>query len=149
MNKRINFEDNIFILNTRIRVVRDLLLLEADPGFFLEKTLNDLEFIGNTLSALFDNLVTNKKYIERNEQLHNLLETERSLSEVLQTILSGDGAFSAGKFPAIRDRISPVLNRSQDRYKTIEGLSFEKPAAAAMEPVVSRDELNELLKDMV
>ncbi|MDR1353217.1 MAG: hypothetical protein LBK05_08040 [Treponema sp.] len=148
MNKRINFEDNIFILNTQIRVVRDLLLLDADPGFFLEKTMNDLEFIGSTLSVLFDNLATNEKYIERNEQLHNLLETERSLSGVLQTIVSGDGAFSADKFPAIRDRITPVLNRSLDRCKTIEGLSFERPDTASMEPVVSRDELSELLKDM-
>jgi hypothetical protein len=149
MNKRINFEDNIFILNTRIRAIRDLLLLDADPDFFLEETLDDLEFIDNTLSILLDNLTNNKRYIERDEQFHNLLETERFLTEVLQEIFSGDGTVSANKFPIIRDRVTLIWNHSLDRCKNIEGLSFEETEVASLEPVVSRDELNELLKDMV
>jgi len=149
MSKRINFEDNIFILNTRIRAIRDLLLLDADPDFFLEETLDDLEFIDNTLSILLDNLSNNKRYIERDEQFHNLLETERFLSDVLQEIFTGDGTISANKFPVIRDRITLIWNHSLDRRKGIEGLSFEDAEFTSMEPVVSHDELNELLKDMV
>ncbi|MDR2784585.1 MAG: hypothetical protein LBB83_01590 [Treponema sp.] len=149
MNKRINFEDNIFILNTRIRAIRDLLLLDADPDFFLEKTLDDLEFIDNTLSILLDNLSGNKKYIERDEQFHNLLETERFLSEVLRTIFSGDGTVSVNKFPVIRDRVTLVRNHSMDRCRIIESLSFEKTGTTSIEPLVSRDELSELLKDIV
>jgi hypothetical protein len=149
MNKRINFEDNIFILNTRIRSIRDLLLLDADPDFFLEKTLDDLEFIDNTLSILLDNLINNKRYIERDEQFHNLLETERFLSDVLQEIFTGDGTVSANKFPVIRDRITLIWNHTLDRRKNIESLSFEATEISSMEPVVSRDELSELLKNMV
>jgi hypothetical protein len=149
MNKRINFEDNIFILNTRIRAIRDLLLLDADPDFFLEKTLDDLEFIDNTLSILLDNLTGNKRYIERGEQFHNILETERFLSEVLQTIFSGDGTVSVNKFPVIQDRITLIWNHSLDRRRVIESLSFEEVEVTSTEPLVSRDELNELLKDMV
>jgi hypothetical protein len=145
---QINFEDNIFILNIRIRAIRDLLLLDADPGLFLEKTLGDLEFIDNTLSILLDTLINNKKYIERNGQFHNLLETERSFSEALQTMLSGDGTVSANKFPAIRDRITPFWNHSLNRDKIIEEFSIEVSDTAPTEPVVSRDELSELLKDM-
>ncbi|MDR2053675.1 MAG: hypothetical protein LBP80_09695 [Treponema sp.] len=149
MNKRINFEDNIFILNIRIRAIRDLLLLDADPDFFLEKTLDDLEFTGNTLSILLDNLAGNKRYIERNKQLHNLLETERFLSDVLRTIFSGDGMISANRFPVIRDRLTLIGNHSLDRCRVIESLAFEQTESVSIEPLVSRDELNELLKDMV
>jgi hypothetical protein len=149
MDKRINFEDNIFILNTRIRVIRDLLLLDVDPDFFLEKTLDDLEFIDNTLSILLDNLTGNKRYIEREEQFHNLLETERFLSEILRTIVSGDGTVSVNKFPVIRDRITLVWNHSLDRRRVIESLSFGESELTPIEPLVSRDELSELLKDMV
>jgi hypothetical protein len=149
MNKRINFEDNIFILNTRIRAIRDLLLLDADPDFFLEKTLDDLEFIDNTLSILLDNLTGNKKYIEREEQFHNLLETERFLSEVLQAIFSGDGTISVNKFPVIRERITLIWDHSLDRRRIIESLSFEDSEVTSVEPLVSHDELSELLKDMV
>lgn len=149
MNKRINFEDNIFILNTRVRAIRDLLFLDANPDFFLEKTLDDLEFIDNTLSILLDNLIDNKRYIEREEQFHNLLETDRFLSEVLQTLFSGDGTVSVNKFPVIRDTITLVWNHSLDRRKVIESLSFEDAEVTSVEPLVSRDELSELLKDMV
>jgi hypothetical protein len=149
MNKRINFEDNIFILNTRVRAIRDLLFLDANPDFFLEKTLDDLEFIDNTLSILLDNLIGNKRYIEREEQFHNLLETDRFLSEVLQTLFSGDGTVSVNKFPVIRDTITLVWNHSLDRRKVIESLSFEDAEVTSVEPLVSRDELSELLKDMV
>jgi hypothetical protein len=149
MGKRINFEDNIFVLNTRIRGIRDLLLLDVDPDFFLEKTLDDLEFIDNTLSILLDNLTGNERYIERGEQFHNILETERFLSEVLQTMFSGDGTVSVGKFPVIQDRITLIWNHSLDRCRIIESLLFEKTEVTSAEPLVSRDELSELLKDMV
>ncbi|MDR0709973.1 MAG: hypothetical protein LBF77_07900 [Spirochaetaceae bacterium] len=148
MNRRINFEDNIFILNTRIKVIRDMLLLDADPDFFLKKTLDDLEFIDSTLSVLLDSLNNNKKYVEREEQFYNLLETERSLSEVLKTITSGDGTVSVDKFPEIEDRITLIRNRSLSRRKVIEGVPFEAAATTPREPWVSRDELSELLKGM-
>jgi hypothetical protein len=149
MHNRINFEDNIFILNVRIRAIRDMLSLDADPGFFLETTLNDLEFIDATLAALLDSLNNNRRYIEREEQFHNLLETERSLFGVLQVISSGDGTVSAGKFPEIKDRISLIQTHSLNRRKMIEGTPLEDTRTMPVESWVSRDELSELLKDIV
>jgi hypothetical protein len=50
MHKHINFEDNIFVLNTRIRMIRDSLILDTDPELFLEKTVDDTNFIDLTLA---------------------------------------------------------------------------------------------------
>jgi hypothetical protein len=146
MNKRINFEDNIFILNTRIRMIRDLLILETDPDLFLEKTMDDLGFIDLTLAFLLGNLLENERLIERDEQFHNLSETERQFSEVLSEILEGAGSISAVQFPVIRDKTLVLRNNSLERRKNIEGAVSRgnKPS----EPVVSSDELNELLKGL-
>jgi hypothetical protein len=149
MNKQINFEDNIFILNTRIRAIGDLFLLDVDTDSFLEKTLDDLEFIDNTLTALLDTLNGNKRYIEREEQLHNLLETEHSLSNIVRTIISGDEVISINKFPAIQDRITRVWNNVLDRLKIIDNITNGADKVHAAEPLVGHDELSELLKDIV
>jgi len=52
MNKRINFEDTIFILNVRIRMIRDLMRLDTDSNIFYRETMGDLEFISSVLDIL-------------------------------------------------------------------------------------------------
>ncbi|MDR0386499.1 MAG: hypothetical protein LBH57_00545 [Treponema sp.] len=148
MNKRINFEDSIFIINTRIRIIRDMLLLDADPDLFLEKTLDDVNFIDKTLAILLDQLSDNKRFIERTEQFHNLAETERIFAEVLSGLISGNGAISSGRFPSIRDRLTLLWNHAQERRKVIDNTACSETGGISADPVVSSDELNELLQDL-
>jgi hypothetical protein len=149
MDKPLNFEDNIFIINTRIRMIRDLLLLDADPDFFLEKTLDDVDFINTTLTVMLDHLVHNERYIERDEQFHNLTETERRFTEILGELLNGEGSISAARFPIIRDRIALLRNHSLDRRNTIDNLADTHQADQAVTTaVVSPDELSELLREL-
>jgi hypothetical protein len=147
MNKHINFEDNIFVLNTRIRMIRDLLILDTDPELFMEKTMEDLEFIDLTLTFLLVSLLENKRLIERDEQFHNLSETERQFCEVLSEILEGSGSISAVQFPVIRDKTTVLRNNSLERQKNIENTAFRGNKSSS-EPVVSSDELSELLKGL-
>ncbi|QQO08073.1 hypothetical protein [Breznakiella homolactica] len=147
MNKRINFEDNIFILNVRIRMVRDLVLLDADPDIFLEKTLDDLDFIDATLALLLDGLMKNDKLIERTEQLHNLWETETQFEELLSDIANGSGSISVAQFPVIQDRVAAMANLSSNRKSLIDD-SRPRDSEEIDPMVVSTDELNELLKDL-
>jgi hypothetical protein len=148
MYKRINFEDSIFIINTRIRIIRDMLLLDTDPDMFLEKTLDDVDFVDKSLSFLLEQLSDNKRFIERTEQFHNLAETERTFAEVLLDLVNGDSTISSGKFPAIRDRLTFLWNHSQERKKTIEGAAGPEIEEGVVNPMVSSDELNELLQDL-
>jgi hypothetical protein len=148
MNKRINFEDSIFIINTRIRIIRDMLLLDTDPDLFLEKTLDDIDFIDRILSILMDQLSDNKRFIERTEQFHNLAETERIFADVLSDLLNGDSAISAARFPAIRDRLTLLWNHTLERRKTIANTADFESEGVSVDPVVSCDELNELLQNL-
>lgn len=145
MNKRINFEDNIFILLMRIRVIRDIITLDADPELFIEKTLDDIFFIDHILRNLLGYLQGNSRLIEREELLEQLSEAEWHFSRVLLELLEHDGAFSIRDIPSASEKLAALRKNSQDRRKIAENLS---PAESAMpgSPVVSTDELTELLK---
>jgi len=144
MDRHMNFEDNIFILNIRIRMIQDIVILDADPGLFLEKTLDDLGFIDNSLGFLFTGLIKNEKLLERNEQFFNLSESERIFCELLFEMSHGESGFSALMDQPILERLSAMRNHSLDRRRSIGEMIVESKSTNS-EPVVSYDELHELL----
>ncbi|GHV52605.1 hypothetical protein AGMMS49579_10130 [Spirochaetia bacterium] len=145
MNKRINFEDNIFILNARTRVIRDLLILDTDPELFLEKTIEDIDFIDHTLEIILKNLVENERLLERNEAFDSIFDLEWKFSQALSDFFNNEGNISAAQSPVFQEKIQLLQNRSLERRKTIDG-TRGPVEAAAMGNAVSSDELNELLK---
>jgi hypothetical protein len=147
MIKRINFEDNIYILLGRIRMIRDLLVLDADPDLFLDKTLEDINFIDNVLKTLLSGLLENQYLLEREELLSHISELEWQFSRLLSDVLNGQGSISVQSFPSIRDRIMLLRTRSLERRKTAENAG-SAAGNSHEEPVVSSDELNELLKGL-
>jgi hypothetical protein len=146
MNRQINFGDTIFILNARIRMIRDLLILDADPDFFLDRTLSDVDFIDAVLGTLLQELIENTRLIDRNGQLHNLYETEGQFLGILWDMANGSGTVSVAAYPALREKLALIQERSLERQKTI-GQNLIVEDAPSLEPVVSPDELNELLRD--
>jgi hypothetical protein len=146
MNKRINFEDNIFILSQRIRMIRDSLTLDADPELFLEKTIEDIDFIDAVLGTLLESLTQNNRLIERDIQYENLSEMEWQFSRILADLLNGSGNISAVNFPMIREKIGIIEKHISERNKTIDSARSQSDKNR-MESVVSSDELNELLKN--
>jgi hypothetical protein len=146
MHKRVNFEDNIFIIATRIRLIRDLLILDTDPELFLEKTIDDIAFVGHTLDMLLGNLMANGHLMDRNETFENLADLEFQFTQVLSILQNGSGNISALNFPLIQEKIQILRNRSQERQKTI-GENKESGEDRVLEGAVSSDELNELLRD--
>jgi hypothetical protein len=146
MNKRINFEDNIFILNGRIRMIQDLLVLDTDPDLFLEKTIEDIDFINKTLDALLENLIENKRLLERDAEFDNLSDLEWQFTQVLGDFLDNSGNISAAQFPMLKGKITMLRKRSQERQKAIENTRTQAEPSLS-EPVVSSLELSELLKD--
>jgi hypothetical protein len=146
MNKRINFEDNIFILNMRIRMIRDMLSLDTDPDLFLEKTMEDIDFIDNVLDALLGNLIENRRLLERDMEFDNLSDLEWQFNQVLGEFMNSSGNISAAQFPMLKGKITMLRKKSQDRKKSMDDTRSPAESPAA-EPVVSSLELSELLKD--
>jgi hypothetical protein len=146
MNKRINFEDNIFILELRIRVIQDMLALDPDPELFLDKTMDDIDFIDYALGTLLGNLIENTLLLEREEEFDSLHDLELLFGSVLLQLFEGGQAISSDAFPVIKNKITSLRISSTERRKTIDknAGSREQPRS---DPVVSSVELSELLKD--
>ena len=144
MNKRINFEDTIFILNVRIRMIRDLLQLDTDAGFFLNQTMTDLEFIGSVLEMLTEKFVSNIKFLDRETEADNLSDAEWQFSQLLNEISNNSSLFSPSVFPEIQPLTDKLKKDSRKRQKQIEE-SCVPTGQSVKEPVVSHAELNGLL----
>ena len=145
MNKRINFEDNIFILIIRIRMIRDTIILDADPELFLEKTLDDICFVDQTLRILLKYLEENHLLIEREELLEHFSKTELQFFRALEELLERNGNISISEIPPISEKLIAFRNSSLERRNTAENLSLADSSLSAS-PIVSSDELAELLK---
>ncbi|MCL2066661.1 MAG: hypothetical protein FWG99_04270 [Treponema sp.] len=145
MNKNVNFEDTIFILNVRIRMVRDLLRLDTDTNLFLHKSMDDLEFIGSSLEILTEKLLANTKFIDREGESDNLCDAEWQFNRLLTEFAGDSSPFSAARFPEIEKDILKLKAESSRRRRLIDETSTPSELSESG-PAVSRAELSELLK---
>ncbi len=147
MNKQINFEDNTFILNNRIRIIANTIILNADPDLFLEKTIEDMDFIDTGLRFLLDSLLKNEKLIEKIALFYNLMETETKFKEVLESVMQNKGSISVSEFPIIREKIENFRSSSAERQNAIQNAIDSLDDTPEDTNAVSSDELNALLGD--
>jgi hypothetical protein len=141
----INYEDNIFILNAKIRSIDDLMRLEAESALFLDKTMEDIDFIGDAAGKILANLLENKQLIDWDDQLYNLYDTEDHFSALLRGMLNGQAVFSVSKHPAITGMVSALADASATRQKKIKE-NMRDPGQATNDPrVVSVEELSLLV----
>jgi hypothetical protein len=147
MGKCINYEDNTFIINTRVRLLHDILLLEVDSVLFFKKTLDELDFINEALEILLTALIENDKLIERSERFHDLLETEWRFTALLNFLIGGQGSLADNFCPQLVPKLESIRNdcsRRRDLIKEHTLPSFAEDKAD--ERLVSTFELSELLK---
>ena len=147
MDKHDNFEDNIYLLMGRIKNLRDSTILDMDPEIFLDKTLEDIDFFDKTLELLLQRILENQWSINRKELLHHLSELDWQFSQVLQEILDGSGSISIKKIPSLKEKMTILRKKSLDRRNTAETTGAAVTGDNPEEPVISSNELNELLKD--
>jgi hypothetical protein len=145
MNPHLNYEDNIFILNVKIRTIADMLLLDADPDIFLEKALEDLDFINAKLNLLKEYLTLNKQLISRYQQLHNLDETYERFLDLLNEMLHGDVCFNVANCPYIQEPLNTLIVYCVNAQKQIKELMAEAGWNVIDTRLVSTDELTALL----
>jgi hypothetical protein len=145
MNQYFNFEDSVFILHMRVRLLRDMLCLDPDPGLFLGKSMDDLEFINSVMESLTANIIENAQLAVRNGDIDRISDLEWQFNQLL-TEFSGDASpFSGERFPDTRRKIAALKISSDTRRKAIDEFAF--PAELALtEPVVSSTEMSELLR---
>jgi len=144
MNKRINFEDTIFILNVRIRMIRDLMRLDTDSNIFYRQTMGDLEFISSVLDILIGKFLENLKFLDREVEADNISDVEWQFSQIINEISGNSSPFSPSLYPEMPAIIARLRTDSINRKKQLDE-SYVPTESANAEPVVSNAELNGLL----
>jgi len=125
-------------------MIRDIITLDADPELFLEKTLDDIFFIDQTLKTLLGELERNHHLIERDELLEQLSNTEDQFSQVLKDLGNHEGNFSIREMPSLTEKLAVFRSCSIERRKTAGKLHPEENQENVV--YVGSDELAELLK---
>jgi hypothetical protein len=145
-NRALNIEDALFVIHTRTQMIRDLLVLDAAPELFLDKTMDDLLFIEQSLDILGKKLLEDKEISEREVQLDNVSEAEWQFSQVMTTFLNSSGSISVTHFPNLREKILTLRNQSINRRKIVD--ASRAKTLKAEESLVSSSEYDELLKGL-
>ena len=146
MNKQDNFEDNLYLIQIRIRIIQDTLILNTDNELFFEITLEDINFIDKTLAVLFLKLQGTRQRVDRDGNLDHLSEMERQFSKTLSDFMDNSGSISAREIPELKERISILRKASLERQESLETMKNALEGYQE-EPVISKDEFRELLKD--
>jgi hypothetical protein len=143
VKKPINFEDTLYILNERIQILRGFLSLDLSSDLFHDKNMDDMDFIDKTLEILLKNLVEDIYILDRDGQLDNLSETEWQFSQILTKFMSAGNELHHSSL--FKEKFSTLRSRSVARRKVAED-SQTKIEKMSNEPMISEDEMSELLK---
>jgi hypothetical protein len=141
---RLNLEDSIFILNMRIRMIKDTLRLTPPPELFMERCLDDLAFVNGVLEMLVQTFVENANPQNGIIEADYLSDTEWQFTQLLTEFLLESSPFPAQDYPEAIQKISLLRESSNARKKTIED-TIPPSEIAHAEPVVTSAELNGLL----
>ncbi|MCL2602090.1 MAG: hypothetical protein FWD91_04675 [Treponema sp.] len=147
MNKRVNFEDNLFILTMHLRVLQDVITLDVEAEFFLGKTLDDIYFADHLLATLLGSLQENNFLIDREEVLEHFASVETLFSNVVQSLLNHNGNMAIQGAPSIVEKLAVCRDNSLARQESIESL-YPSSSTQSSSSVVSSVELAELLKGL-
>ncbi len=143
-NTPVNCEDTLYIIHDGIRMLQDILTLDVSPDLFLDKIINDMDFIDQTLAGLLKILVEDANDSKRDEQLDNLSETEWQFSQILVRFLSAADGY-VERFPRLRDKILDLRGKSAARRKTADDSQSARDGRETV-PLVGPDEMSELLR---
>jgi len=125
-------------------MIKDLLRLDVDQVLFYRQTMGDLEFISSALDVMTEKFLANVKFLDREIESDNLLDTEWQFSQLLNELSNRSNPYSNAYFPETQTYIDKFRKESEKRRKQLEEASV--PAEQSMtEPVVSNAELNGLL----
>jgi hypothetical protein len=129
----------------KIRGIADVLRLDADPDLFLERTLDDIDFIGAKLGLLQESLTRNNQLAGKKELADCLNDTYSRFLDLLNDMLGGSGSFSVKRYPFLAETLEGRVSFYTERRKPIAADGAE---AADAPEIVGAGEMAALLDDL-
>lgn len=110
MRNQTNYDEDLFLLKNLLRFWTEAVQIPADPDYFSEKLLEDLDFIESILARLQEAVETNTKLIRRMEIIHDLLGTRHLFLRLIGLILAAESPLCSS-LEEHRGRLSSMQER--------------------------------------
>lgn len=146
MAARINYEDNIYYLDTLVSTIQTGLSLDIDPEYFRDKIVEDLFFVDRSLKRIFESLSENAFLIRRAEYLRSLLRVTRIYAEFLKQLLENKIEFAQHLEPYFLKLRAAEAEHQRTAGRIEEMLQVAEPSEGD-EDFVSQDEFRFLLQE--
>lgn len=143
MQTKIHYEENLFYLNAKMKIMVQAFDLKIDPGFFSEKVAEDLFFIDACLDKLYNTLKENPHLLHKNDYLILLAKTKSNFAGLIDGLLAKKYPFSSSLSQHIV-RLQSCLRNHRADVNEIRGTGQWKEDKN--EDLISGEELGFLLK---
>lgn len=147
MTRRVNYEENIFLLALVLKQLGAALKLNVDAELFRERIVGDFRFLDRSLSRVYESLKANALMIDRLAHLKELQRLNRDLNGLLEDVLEGrlpladDLEAEAELLRQLRE------NRRQSLGELAEAMAESRQGAGDQEQLVSEEEFKSLLAE--
>lgn len=135
-----DFEDTVFLLNIRIRMVRDTIRLNLSSELFSDRCLDDIAFIDHVLAVLAQRITENAGKESPGGDavlLDHAADTEWQFSQLLTEFMLESNSFLA----KAKDKVALLRKSSNERRKALERLVMSAQGELS-EQLVSHTELS-------
>lgn len=146
MAAKINYEDNIFYLDTIVSSMKTGLALDIDPDYFRDKVVEDIFFVDTSLKRIYESLKENSFLIRRAEYFRSLLRVSRIFTEFLVSLLNKDVGFARHLEPYFL-KLRSAASEHEGIASEIEDILQVSEPAEADQDFVSQDEFRFLLEE--
>lgn len=139
INSIIQYEENIFYLKLLLNNIKKVHLVNINRELFQTKIKDDLIFINKTSGILFEHLLSNKKLITKDEQLHSIHGLKDLFIQEITNLINND-------FIKKDDFIDIILSNKKDLTK-IEEILDKINRELNKEDLTTNEELNILFME--
>lgn len=147
MPHKLNYGDNIFFLNMKVRILRNCLKLDIDRELFLENINEEILFIVVAIEKLYGLLKESPIIVNRAENLKAIQRLKLQIISLLTSIIEGESSYSAhmeSRFTHYKTVRENFLNNIEE----IKGIITEISEKAAEEQhIISEEEYKHLLSN--
>ena len=146
MVRKINYEDDIFYLLLFLKRLHEGVKLDIDPEFFLDRVVDDIFFIDETVAELYRS-ISQSSLINKDQYLRDIQRVKKLMVERIEDILSRRAPLSGSLenfMQSFGDLCGTHRRDILDIKSILAGLSGESDEE---EQMVSEKEIKLLLSD--
>ena len=146
VTRRINYDDNIFYIQSLIKGLRSGLRLDIDPDYFRDKIVEDIFFVDRTIQQIYDALKVNDLLINRIDHLREIIRAKRAFCDFLDEA-AGDALPFSPSLEAFGDKLTSARETHARDIVDIQGVMEGRSTGEEPKNIVSNDEYRFLFQD--